>query len=170
MNAITTLEKLGYRFQLAIDYTGPNTPPAEADTLLSELASHKLTALLYLAERGMRPSNTITSERCRTAITKGILAAQSPHELLVKAMEWISRMTGDTVFYDQGRENIKAIYGAGLLDPVPLEMELAEVRKRLAMLTRPELDAEPEDSRRRIGRAVKAHREREAQLLSALER
>jgi hypothetical protein len=36
------------------------------------------------------------------------------------------------------------------------------------MLTRPELQQEPEDSRNRINRAIKAHQDRENQLIELL--
>ena len=169
MNTINDLEKLGYRFRLDIDYTGPRTSPANADALLSKLASHKPEALLYLAGRGLHPSRTLTSEQYRSAINKGVLAGDNPYKLLLQAVKCISGMTGDKLFYTQNLENIKAIYGAGLLEPALLQIELAEVQARLKMLTRPELESEPSDSMARIKQAVKSHKEREAQILKALE-
>ena len=97
-------------------------------------------------------------------VTKGIASGVAPERILLTACEVIGAMTGDTLFYEQNRENLKAIYGVGLLEPVPLQIELEDVRRRLAMLTRPELQDEPPESRARIGRAVKAHEERAAAL------
>lgn len=108
------------------------------------------------------------SEGLRAEITKGILQGEAVYNLLLKAIECISLMTGETLFYNQNREQIKAIYGVGLLETVPLEIELDEVRRRLAMLTRPELEKEPSESRERIRQAVKRHRERETQLIELL--
>lgn len=100
-------------------------------------------------------------ELLMSEITKGITGGIEPARLLLMALECISCQTGETrVFYEQNKQNLIAIHGAGLLEPAPLQMELDEVNKRLAMLTRPELDAEPEDSRERIRRAVKAHEAR----------
>lgn len=169
MNAVMELEKIGYTLGLAIDYTAPDKIPLDANDLLLELAANKSEAVLYLAERGIQPLCRMTSEQYRSTITKGIQAGHNPFELLIQAMECISSMTSDSVFYMQNYEDIKAIYGAGLLEPVPLEMELAEVRERLKMLTRPELETEPEDSKRRIQTAIKAHRERETHLLKLME-
>ena len=97
-------------------------------------------------------------------VTKGIINGVAPERLLLTACQIIEGMTGDTLFYEQNRENLKAIYGAGLLEPVPLQVELDDVRRRLAMLTRPELDAEPDDVRRRIRTATAAHEARAALL------
>lgn len=104
----------------------------------------------------------------RADITKGIQAAESPHTLLLKAIECISLMTGDSLFHSQNKANMGAVYGMGLMEPEPLKKELQEVRWRLEMLTRPELDSEPADSRARIDQAIKAHRQREAQILKIL--
>jgi len=42
---------MGYSFQLAIDYSGPDNPPEGAGPLLGELAANKGTAIHWLAER-----------------------------------------------------------------------------------------------------------------------
>lgn len=169
MNAIKQLENIGYRLNLAIDYTGPANVPLNVDTLLSELAAHKPEAILYLAERNNNPAHTRISEQYCAAITKGIQAGESPYTLLLQSIECISAMTGDSLFYTQNYENIKAIYGAGLSESVPLHMELTEVRQRLTMLTRPEIQDEPPDSRKRIERAIKSHRDRESQIINMME-
>lgn len=108
--------------------------------------------------------------QCRADINKGILSGESPFDLLLKAIECISLMTGEKLFYSQNREQIKAIYGAGLLEVLPLEWELDEVQQRLKMLTRPELDNEPEESKRRIQTAVKAHNDRVLYLQAQIDR
>ena len=101
-------------------------------------------------------------------IMKGITAGEDPARLLLKACELIGSMTGDGLFYEQARQSLIAIHGAGLLQPVPLTIELEVVKNRLAMLTRPELDDEPEDSRMRIGQAIKAHEERMSVLMARI--
>ncbi len=42
---------------------------------------------------------------------------------------------------EQTRRGLVAVYGVGLLQPVPLTVELEDVKRRLTMLTRPELEA-----------------------------
>ena len=108
------------------------------------------------------------SGELRTQIIKGIQAGESPSSLLLTAIECIGLMTGDSTFFTTNRENIAAVHGVGLLEDAPLNLQIMEVRERLAMLTRPELQAEPENTRRRIDQAVKEHRRRERELIAYL--
>lgn len=55
-------------------------------------------------------------------ITKGILAADNPLNLLLKAINCIGLMTGNKVFYNQSLTDIKTVYGIGLHDPQAIEM------------------------------------------------
>lgn len=73
-------------------------------------------------------------------------------------------MTSNTVFYNQLEGDIKAIYGQGLLDPLPLQIELQQVQERLTRLREAEGRELEADSRERIKRAVKAHENRIAEL------
>lgn len=101
----------------------------------------------------------------RSDILKGIRLGEDPLALLLKALECISLMTGDKTLYTQSKGDILAIYGWGLEEPAPLELELGEVRKRLAMLTRPELTASTSpDATIRLIKAVNAHMELEEKL------
>lgn len=102
----------------------------------------------------------------RTDITKGIETGEEPIAILLKAIECISLMTGDTIIYTQSKEAILAIYGWGLSQPAPLSIELEEAKQRLARLTRPELKDSPPDAQKRIERAVKSHRD----LIETIER
>lgn len=47
----------------------------------------------------------------RSEITKGIQAGAEPLDILLKAVECISLMTGDTVIYSQCQKDIQAVYG-----------------------------------------------------------
>ena len=173
MEFMRRLEKLGYQFDVRPTYKNLNpskTAPPEAQPLFAELEKHKGEAVLYIAERKLNPKHSTLSERCRTDITKGILAAQNPYDMLIQAIQCISLMTGDSVFYNQNLENIKVVYGIGLSEPESLAIELSEVRQRLQMLQRPELASESADIRKRIGYAIKAHQEREAQLMTVIDR
>lgn len=78
--------------------------------------------------------NIRKSGSLRTDILKGVQTGEPAHTLLLKAVECISRMTGDTLFYSQIEGNIKAIYGQGLLDPISLQIELQETQERLTRL------------------------------------
>lgn len=95
----------------------------------------------------------------RTDITKGIQNGEDPLALLLKAVECISLMTGDTAMYTQSKEDLLAVYGWGLGVPEAIEHQLEDARERLAMLERPELQEAPEDTQKRIQRAIEAHRE-----------
>lgn len=74
-------------------------------------------------------------------------------------------MTGDTIIHSQASEDIKAIYGAGLLEPCPMQLELDEIRQRLNKMSeaiqRPD---QPDDTLRRIYSAIEQHRKREMQI------
>lgn len=106
----------------------------------------------------------------RTAILKGAKAGEPPVALLLKAVKCISLMTGDTVFYSQLEGDIKSIYGAGLLEPEPLKIEIQETQERLQKLQKAlERDTETADSKERIKRAIEAHKARISQLQGLIE-
>ena len=172
MDIIHKLEELGYVFnnEKMTYLCTKDKPPPEARELLNELANRKYEAMAYLSRRNCIPSHTRTSEQLCTSITKGIKAGESPYVLLLQAIECIAYMTDNSTFYRMNYDAIKSVYGEGLLNAVPLEMELSEVRGRIALLMRPELDALPEGSNRNIKAAVVAHREREARIVEMMSR
>ena len=99
-------------------------------------------------------------------ILKGLNAGESPYILLMKAAECIGLLTGENhVFFRNVKDKITEIYGQGLTDSRALEIELADVRQRLEMLTRPELEKTAN-----IENAVRAHKEREQEILSLQEK
>ena len=107
-------------------------------------------------------ANRAKSGQLTAEILKGLNAGESPYILLMKAAECIGLLTGETrVFPQSVKDKITEIYGQGLTDSRALEIELADVRQRLAMLTRPDLEQTAN-----IKNAVKAHKEREQQILS----
>ncbi len=131
-----------------------------------EQAEHERTLAIYREYQ----HNIKESGSLRTAILKGAKVGEPPVALLLKAVKCISLMTGDTVFYSQLEGDIVSIYGAGLLEPEPLELELKGVQERLQNLQKAlERDTEPADSKQRIERAIQAHRDRETQLKSMIE-
>lgn len=114
--------------------------------------------------------NIKTSSQLQTEILKGAKAGESVHSLLLKACKAISLMTSNSVFYSQLEGDIRAIYGQGLLDPLPLQIELQETQERLTRL-REALNREIEpDAKERIQRAVKAHEAKIADLESLIQR
>lgn len=92
-------------------------------------------------------------------ITKGILAADNPLALLLKAIECIGIMTGNNAFYSQSLNDIKTVYGIGLHDPQAIEIELQETDSRLAKLWAAINEATPEEQKN-LERAIKAHERR----------
>jgi len=114
--------------------------------------------------------NIKTSSQLQTEILKGAKAGESVYSLFLKACKAISLMTSNSVFYSQLEGDIRAIYGQGLLDPLPLQIELQETQERLTRL-REALNREIEpDAKERIQRAVKAHEAKIADLESLIQR
>jgi len=105
-----------------------------------------------------------TSSQLQTEILKGVRAGEDIYSLFLKAVKAISLMTSNTVFYSQLEEDIRAIYGQGLLDPLPLQIELQQVQERLKRLREAEERELEADSRERIKRAITAHENRIAEL------
>lgn len=98
----------------------------------------------------------------RTAILKGLDAGENPYRLLYMAAECIGRMTGETkAFAETVKGRITEIYGDGLHDPQAAALELDDVRVRLKMLRRPELEYT-----RNLDAAIRAHEQRERELMS----
>ena len=98
-----------------------------------------------------------------SAILKGITAGEDIYSLFLKAVDAIGKMTGDRSLYDQTRSQLLAVYGIGLGEPQPLQMELAEINQRLAKLTAARETADP-DSRERIDRAIREHQKRAGEI------
>lgn len=132
-----------------------------------EQAKHERTLEIY----GEYQKNIKESCRLRTEILKGAKVGESPVVLLLKAVKCISLMTGNTVFYSQLEGDLMSIYGAGLLHPEPLELELKGVQERLQNLQKAlERDTEPAYSKQRIERAIQANIVRESQLKGMIEK
>lgn len=138
------------------------TDPAEnAYRLDGEKRERENARQMYATyQQNIKRSGTL-----RDDITKGLKAGEDPLNLLLKAVECISLMTGESVILAQCKEDLLAVYGWGMGEHAPLEAELGEARKRLAMLTRPELLEDPQNSQR-IQTAIQAHRD----LIERLER
>ena len=114
--------------------------------------------------------NIKTSSQLQTEILKGARAGEDIYSLFLKAVKAISIMTSNTVFYSQFEGDIRAIYGQGLLNPVPLQIELQEIQERLARLREAEQRELDGDSKDRIKRAIKAHEAKIADLETLIQR
>ena len=109
-------------------------------------------------------SNIKVSSQLQTDILKGIKRGEDIYSLFLKAVQAISLMTSNTVFYNQIEGDIRAIYGEGLLAPLPLQMELQQAEERLTRLREAEGRELEANSRERIKRAVTAHENRIVEL------
>lgn len=108
--------------------------------------------------------NTKASSQIQTDILKGARAGEDIHSLFLQAAKAISLMTGNGAFYSQLEEDLRVIYGRGLLHPLPLQKELREAQERLQrLLAAEEAETQP-GSRRRIQGAIAAHRRLIAEL------
>ncbi|MFA7162826.1 MAG: hypothetical protein WC097_01580 [Eubacteriales bacterium] len=114
-------------------------------------------------------NNIRISGELQTELLKGARAGEPAYTLLLKACKAISLMTGNKPFYSQIYKDLKAIYGEGLKEQIPLEWELDEVRERLANMEEAiKRENTGTDSRERIAKAIEAHRERERELLELI--
>lgn len=114
--------------------------------------------------------NTVKSGQLQTDILKGATAGESIYTLFLKAVQAISLMTSNPLFYSQLQEDIVAIYGAGLLEPEPLKMELEAVEGRLRKLREASTRGEPDYNQRNIARAIQAHEQRAGELRDLIAR
>lgn len=104
--------------------------------------------------------NILAAGQLRSEIARGAAAGEDIYTLFLKAVETIGKMTGDSLFIDQIGKSIKSVYGIGLKEEQPLNLEILETRTRLKKLKtawKRETDLE---SRDRIGRAIDAHEAR----------
>jgi hypothetical protein len=104
-----------------------------------------------------------------TELLKGIKQGESIYNLFLQAVNIIGLMTGDTVIHSQAAEDLKAIYGEGLLQPEPLIIELQEIRQRLEKLSAAiSREDQPDDTLRRIYAAIAQHKTREQQIMGLI--
>lgn len=164
---------------MGLDFTALNNIPAKKDfTAPSGQAVHSHRLDREKEERARLremystyQENIRRSGGCRSDILKGMKRGEAPLALLLKALECISLMTGDTVILEQGKADITAIYGWGLGEVAPLQTQLEEARTRLARLTgrEPREDLPPAGYRNAEQRIQAAIREHET-LIESLER
>ena len=114
--------------------------------------------------------NIKTSSALQTQILKGLKAGEDVYSLFLKAAKAISLMTSNSIFYSQAEEDLIAIYGIGLQEKPPLQMELDEVQERLQKLREAEKREQASDSKKRIQRAIQAHENKATELRGMIEK
>lgn len=111
-------------------------------------------------------SQTMTAE-----LLKGVHAGENSNLLLLKATKIISMMTGNELIYNQLEADLKSIYGAGFLEPYPLELELKEIQGRLERLQEAEQrEGEPVENKQRIRNAIKINQNKEKHIRELLDK
>lgn len=115
------------------------------------------------AEYKAQQENIRKAGQLRAEINKGVKAGEPVYKLLLKAVECISLMTGEKLFYDMNKENLQTIYGI-LGEPEVLEVERQEVGQRLTNLKAAYEREEAADAKRRIKNAIKAYQDKLEQL------
>jgi len=103
--------------------------------------------------------NIKRAEQLRTDINKGVQAGEPVYKILLKAIECISLMTGDRVFYDMNKNNLQTIYGI-LGEPEAIAVERQEVEQRLKRLMAAYEKEKDPGAKQRIKAAIKAHEEK----------
>lgn len=142
--------------------TGQNTPAHTHQLDKALLEREKVREVYQSYQENIHRAGSLRSE-----ILKGIKRGEDPVKTLLKAVECISLMTGDTVIYTQAREDIRTIYGWGLGDPGALQEELEAVQERLDKLTRAKV---PPGQEIRLQGAIQAHKDLVQDLERAIEK
>lgn len=105
-------------------------------------------------------SNILKSSQLQTAILKGIEAGEDVYNLFLKAIKAISLMVNDELFYKQVETDLKAIYGIGLINKMPLKEELKQTMDRLKKLQQAGSKELNGDVKERILKAIATHKQR----------
>ena len=167
---LTTQEKPADGLKTSLESIPRTEPPEQAKILLldkqREREDHQRSLEAYRAYQ----ENTKRSEQLQSEILKGIKAGEDVYSLFLKAAKAISLMTSNSVFYSQIENDTRSISGRGLNYQPPLQNELQDTQKRLQRLLEAEQREADTDSRERIKRAVKAHREHIAELEAMIAR
>lgn len=114
--------------------------------------------------------NRRESSQLQAEILKGARAGEDIYSLFLKACKAVSLMTSTELFYRQIEGDIREIYGQGLLEQHPLQIELQQAKKRLQRLEEAQdrsIDPMPKE---RIQRAIKAHETKIAYIEDLLQR
>ena len=130
-----------------------NIKPLLSKDNVVEALQERLARVYKEHQENIRRAGQLKAE-----INKGIQAGEPIYRLLLKAIECISLMTGDKLFYDMNKSNLQTIYVLG--EPAAIEIERQEVEQRLKRLMAAYEQDQPADAKRRIKNAIKAHQEK----------
>lgn len=150
----------------AYKYTSKNSNAIESD--ITPLGGNRLLQLQANrkkqeierknAEKQLKEGNYLKSSTLQAEIIKGVLAGEDIYTLFLKAIDTIELLTNTTAFSNQVKEDIKAIYGRGLNIVEPLQVEMKEAERRLIALNRALSKEEEGNIKKRIKRAIEAHK------------
>ena len=101
--------------------------------------------------------NIKASEILKAEILKELKEGQDFMALFLKASQCIALMTGEEAYYNQVENDIVQIYGAALLEPKALQMDLEKTGERLQKL---QTALEKQRNNDSIRKAVEAHKQR----------
>lgn len=119
---------------------------------IDQANGEKQQALLVYKEY---QKNIMVSSQLQSEIMKGLQAGEDIYTLFLKAMKIVSLTTSNNVQYHIAEQYIREIYGIGLGNPAPLEIELQKVKERLHRLEQSK--ANGMDYTQSIDRAIKSH-------------
>ena len=102
------------------------------------------------------------SDQLRAEILKGIRAGEDIYSLFLKAGRAIALMTHNSVFYSQLEKDVLEIYGNGLQEQAPLQIQIDAAKTRLQKLQ----EAEARESSQQLQAAIRAHKDKIQQLES----
>jgi len=131
-----------------------NIKPLVSNESVAEALQERLAANYKRQQEHIRKAGQL-----RADINKGIQAGEPVYKVLLKAIECISLMTGDRVFYDMNKNNLQTIYGI-LGEPAAIEIERQEVEQRLKRLMAAYEKEKDPGAKQRIKAAIKAHEEK----------
>lgn len=95
----------------AMDNIPAQTPEVRPDGAMYRLNREKQDRDSYRQMYATYQQNIKRAGTLRSELTLGIQRGEDPLALLLKAVECISLMTGDTVIYAQSKADIRAVYG-----------------------------------------------------------
>lgn len=131
-----------------------NIKPLVSKENVVEALQERLAANYKRQQENIRRAGQLRAE-----INKGIQAGEPIYKVLLKAIECISLMTGDRVFYDMNKNNLQTIYGI-LGEPEVIAVERQEVEQRLKRLMAAYEKEKDPGAKQRIKAAIKAHEEK----------
>lgn len=131
-----------------------NIKPLVSKENVTEALQERLAGIYREHQENIRQAGQLRAE-----INKGVQAGEPIYKLLLTAIECISLMTGEKLFYDMNKDNLQTIYGIlGELEAI--EIERQEIEDRLSHLKAAYEREEAPDAKRRIKNAIKSHQDK----------